>query len=272
MDIEWLERIRGGFYAAATVAMVLRLLAKDRIKFSELEKELRELKEDLEVLGINSTLTGLIDYILSEAEETVVHPEWTIDSKVWSKIKDRLGYISSLILKELEEKTIVVFKPKGRLNYAELVEKGLTLLISDKTLLNKLPSIVKHDLEEALFCLCFERPTASAMVALRAVEAALRQLHATLKPEARIERIYWSTILEDLEKLFKQHSIEAKTLLGYLDHLRNVRNEAEHPDKIFNQIEAEDVLINACYAVREVYKIIDELKERVGKNVKKVSN
>ena len=260
MDIEWLERIRGGFYAAATVAMVLRLLAKDRIKFSELEKELRELKEDLEVLGINSTLTGLIDHILSEAKKTVAHPEWTIDSKVWSKIKDRLGYISSLILKELEEKPIVVFKPKGRLNYAELVEKGLTLLISDKILLNKLSSIVKHDLEEALYCLCFERPTASAMVALRAVEAALRQLYVTLKPDAKIERIEWKTVLEDLEVLLKQHNIKAVTLLGYLNYLRDIRNKAEHPDKIFNQIEAEDALIHACHAIKEIYRVINRVK------------
>jgi len=260
VDNEWSERIRGGFYAVATVTIVLGLLAKDHIKFSELEKELGRLKEGLEVLGINGTVTGLIDHILSEAEETVVHPEWTIDSKVWLKIKDRLEHINSLILKELEEKPIVIFKPKGRLNYAELVEKGLTLLISDKILLNKLPSIVKHDLEEALYCLCFERPTASAMVALRAVEAALRQLYVTLKPGAKIERIEWKTVLGDLETLLKQRNIKAQTLLGYLNYLRDVRNKAEHPDKIFNQIEAEDTLIHACHAIKEIYRVINRVK------------
>jgi len=143
-----------------------------------------------------------------------------------------------------------------------LIEKDLLGLLYDEELLKHLPNIIRHDLEEALYCLCFERPTAATMVALRAIEAALRQLYLSLKPGAKIKGINWKTIVNELKELIKQQNIEAESLIGYLDHLREIRNTAEHPDKIFDQVEGEDTLIHACYAIREMYKIINKLQTK----------
>lgn len=44
-------------------------------------------------------------------------------------------------------------------------------------------------------------------------------------------------------------------VMGYLDYIRDVRNTADHPDTTFNQIEAEQALIQATNAIRELDKL-----------------
>ena len=265
MSYEWRRRIKGGLLVYEVLSLfedLNNVLTKTDLTVGEVNEKLTKLGNNLRDLGLNE-LGEKVSMLSSDIRRKYHYKYDSIvnyDTK--AQVREKLKEYRVLFKDELSRKPIVVFKPKGRLDYEKLIEKGIDHLFPDVSILYKLNEIVKHDLEEALYCLCFEKPTASAMVALRAVEAALRQLYIALKPEAKIERIYWSTILEELEKLFKQHNIEAKTLLGYLNYLRDIRNMAEHPDKIFDQHEAEDILIHACHAVREIYKIINEFKAK----------
>ena len=46
---------------------------------------------------------------------------------------------------------------------------------------------------------------------------------------------------------------------GYLDHFRIVRNEANHPERVFNKNEAEKILVNSVYAIEEIYNITQRI-------------
>jgi len=257
---EWCLKVLGGAltYLIASNINILKAYCKLTRNIKEYDAKfvrnvLMEIKKSLKILSINGYCILLINRLYNE-----LRSKQTPDTSLIEKTISTLEELDTIIRKELSSKPIVIFNPKGRLDYARLIKSGLIGLLQDSDLLDKLSNIVSHDLEEALYCLCFERPTAATMVALRAVEAALRQLYLTLKPDAEIEHINWGRILSELEELFRQYNIEARTLLGYLDHLREIRNRAEHPDKIFNQVEAEDALIHACYATKEIYNIIKQ--------------
>ncbi len=58
----------------------------------------------------------------------------------------------------------------------------------------------------------------------------------------------WGDLLEELEKTGKLD----RPLLGYLDYLRDKRNEAEHPDKRFAQEESERILLQIKGLLAEV--------------------
>ena len=263
MSYEWRRRIKGGLLVYEVLMLfedLNNVLAKSDLTIGEIDKKLTKLENDLRGLGLKE-LEEKVSMLSSDIRRKYHYKyDSVVDYDTKAQVREKLKEYRVLFKNELSKKPIVIFKPEGRLDYEKLVEKGIDHLLPDVSILYKLNEIVRHDLEEALYCLCFERPTASAMVALRAVEAALRQLYAALKPEAKIERIEWKTILDDLKDLLEQHNVKAMTLLGYLNYLRDIRNKAEHPDKIFNQLEAEDILIHACHAVKEIYKIINELE------------
>ncbi len=265
MSYDWSRRIKGGLLVYEVLLLFEDLdnvLTKTYLTVREVDEKLTRLMKNLRELGMEELGEKISMLSSNIARKYNYNYDRGMSDDVKSQVKEELKEYRILFKNELTKKPIVVFKPKGRLDYGKLIEKGIGYLFPDINILYKLNEIVKHDLEEALYCLCFERPTATTMVALRAVEAAIRQLYLSFKPDARIERINWKDVLNELEKMFEQNNIEAKTLLGYLNHLREIRNKAEHPDKIFDQIEAEDALMNACYAIKEIYKIINELESR----------
>jgi len=263
---EWNKRIRAGLFVYLVTTIIYgfkcRLYGKIQTRIEDVKKELSDLKSFLEALGINGIYVKTLNNLIKEVEikEKLYTSRWLVNEELLTEIVNELNNLETIIVDRLGRKPIVIFHPVGRLNYDKLVKEGLRALLQDSVLLNRLSKVVKHDLEEALYCLCFERPTAATMVALRAVEAALRELYLAFKPNAKIKGINWKKIINELRELFRQRNIEAETLIGYLDHLRSIRNAAEHPDKIFSQIEGEDTLIKTCDAIREIYKIINELK------------
>ncbi len=117
-----------------------------------------------------------------------------------------------------------------------------------------LPSVAAFDIEEAGKCILFERSTAAAFHLMRSVEASLKAYHAlqgcTSKGPAT-----WGSMLSDLRAKDAKKNPE---LLDHLDSIRrNFRNPTQHPEKIYDIQEVQD-LLGICIDVTN--RICRELK------------
>jgi len=175
-----------------------------------------------------------------------------------ARLREVIVRIDATISKELEIRTLTELDLSGTLNYSELIHTGISSLFSSKEVVNKLPNIIKNDLDEGLWALIYNIPTASAMISLRAVEGSIRWLWKALKGSECKKG--WKDALEEVEKELKGKKLSTKELEGYLSHFRNIRNESEHPERIFTRKEAERLLNNCVYAIEEIAKIIEMLE------------
>ena len=102
----------------------------------------------------------------------------------------------------------------------------------------QLPDVAQYDFAEAGKCIAFERPTAAAFHLLRGVEAALRTFHNGVLPASRA--LLWKPAVDEL----RAHLPPAhRPVLDHLDNIRaSFRNPTQHPEKIYDVEEAQDLL------------------------------
>jgi len=163
-----------------------------------------------------------------------------------------LEKIEAVVSQEIVEKDFAELRPtSGVLDYQKLPSLVLDGLLGEVTY--SIPVIVRQDLEEAIKCLKFGAPTASVMVGLRAVEGWLRELYSDLT--GKTTRKGWAELLKEIQSLLSTKGIEPRPVVGFLDYVRDVRNTADHPDKAFSQVEAEQVFVAATTAIRELEKL-----------------
>ena len=102
----------------------------------------------------------------------------------------------------------------------------------------KLPEISRYDFTEAGKCVAFERPTSGAFHLLRGTEAVLRQFYCGIVKRGRA-KLMWGPMVESLRK---RRSAPPKPLLDNLDNIRmSFRNPTQHPDKIYDIQEVQDL-------------------------------
>jgi hypothetical protein len=117
-----------------------------------------------------------------------------------------------------------------------------------------LPDIAKYDLFEAGKCIAFERPTAAAFHLLRATESVLRQLYCHLVKRKRVDPQLWGTMVADLRGRAKTR--KHTTLYNNLDNIRlSFRNPTQHPDKIYDIQEVQDLWPLCVEAINRMVKI-----------------
>ena len=83
---------------------------------------------------------------------------------------------------------------------------------------------------------------------MRAVESVLRSYYQKItgnEPKAKT----WGNILGEL----KNNESADKTLIGYLDYLREIRNKLQHPDARFEQFETEAIFHHALHIANILY-------------------
>lgn len=172
------------------------------------------------------------------------------DTKELFDIMDKLLFVLNA---ESLTKYIFIVSEK-RIDVDKLIFDIKTLFAED--VFNLLPGGVKWVYIESGRCLAFECSTASAFLALRGVEGLLRFLLSKLAPKIDTSKMNWGPLITHLKKL----SIpELSVLLDNLDRIRdNYRNPTNHPEKIFNIEEAQD-LFNMCVGV--VNEIVGYMKE-----------
>lgn len=104
---------------------------------------------------------------------------------------------------------------------------------------DKLPSVAQYDLQEAGKCIAFERSTAAAFHLLRGTESVLRDFYFLLVKQKRCN-LMWGPIIEDLRK--RRKAKPYTVLLDNLDNIRrSFRNPTQHPEKIYDIEEVQDL-------------------------------
>ncbi len=113
---------------------------------------------------------------------------------------------------------------------------------------NLMKDIEKADLDDGCRCITLQAWTPASMITMRAVESVLRSYYQKItgnEPKAKT----WGIILGEL----KNNESADKTLIGYLDYLREIRNKLQHPDARFGQFETEAIFHHALHIANILY-------------------
>lgn len=123
----------------------------------------------------------------------------------------------------------------------------------------KLTDLAQYDIAYACRCIAFECPTAAAFHVLRAIEECIRVLFKCYFSRGN-ECRPWGALTTELKSKSRK-PIPDETLLAHLDILRTrFRNPTDHPEKIYEIEEAEDLvhlavdIINRCARDPQVEK------------------
>lgn len=118
-----------------------------------------------------------------------------------------------------------------------------------------LPKQPKNDIQESIRSLNSNAPTASMMMALRAVEYCLLYWYENKTGEpAQIET--WGRVLSELEEAFDPE--ERPAVLSNIDYLRMKRNEITHPELTPDWSESESTLYMVRDTINEIYDQFEE--------------
>lgn len=109
-----------------------------------------------------------------------------------------------------------------------------------------LPDIAKYDFGEACRCIALELPTAAAFHLMRGTEAVLRNFYLSIVRKDRLKQLNWGQVVDALRK---RRTPPPASILDHLDNIRrSFRNPTQHPDKIYDIEEVQD-LFNLCVDV-----------------------
>jgi len=166
------------------------------------------------------------------------------------KMKDKLIKMVPIwqdrIERELSNIRVVRLFDGTALNPEKLIN-GAKSFFSEE-IWNLMKGIEKADLDDGCRCISLQAWTPASMITMRAVESVLRSYYQKITgndPEGKT----WGGILGELQNTKSTD----KTLIGYLDYLREIRNKLQHPDARFDQFEAEAMFHQAIHIVNILY-------------------
>jgi len=120
---------------------------------------------------------------------------------------------------------------------------------------DKLPDIAKYDFGEAGRCIAFEAPTAAAFHLMRGTEDVLKYFYCSIVRRDRVS-LMWGPIVSDLRK---KRTPPPTVLLNNLDNLRaSFRNPTQHPEKIYDIEEAQDLFALSVDVVNRMMKYLSD--------------
>ena len=174
-----------------------------------------------------------IESIIKKFEESYKENE-LLNDKDEEMITEKVKLWDDRIRNELFERVMIEVFTEGTLNSKKLLSGGKSFFPED--VWDTLSDISRSDLNDACNCLLTKSWTPAVMISLRASEDSIRKFYES-KTENDPQRKGWKNILDELSNIQDIN----KTLLGYLNYIREIRNTAEHPDEVFDQMEAERV-------------------------------
>ena len=213
---------------------------------------INDLVSQLQMYELASQDCIVLSGLYKEFQKKYVREKVNIDDLDHRKLTLIVERIEASIKQEIRRRNFAELTPvEGMLNYNRLLREGVQSLLGDITW--KLDKIVSHDLDEAIKCLSYGAPTASVMIGLRAVEGMLKQVHTHLTGDQ--SKKMWKQLLDGIKEDLKGKGIEETPLFGYLEYVREMRNQVDHPDRSFTQLEAEGLFMHAIDIVKEVEKL-----------------
>lgn len=203
---------------------------------------LEQLSKTYSSLGnVYSSVKDTIVYLDRKYPEEAVFlgPPVNIDRTDAKKLmKDSNLWINAIIDEYSKPRTVLIR------------QENINEIFTEK-ILSDLDELTRNDLVDAFHCIFHLLPTPAAMICFRATENIIRKYYTKVTGESASGKT-WKTLLDELEK----NQGTNRALIGYLDYLRNRRNEAEHPDKRFTQEESERVLLHVKGLLDELNKIV----------------
>ena len=176
-------------------------------------------------------------------------PEYQLSAEDAAKLGNFIERLRDTLEAEISGLTAFIVTPK-RLEVARLLN-DVTQLFPPGTF-DKLPEIARYDLAEGGKCIAFERPTSAAFHVLRATEGVLRQFYRSLAKQKRVD-LLWGKMTTDLAR--RRAAKPHLGLIQHLDHIRlSFRNPTQHPDKIYDIQEVQDLWSLCCEAIGRMAK------------------
>lgn len=117
------------------------------------------------------------------------------------------------------------------------------------------PDVARYDFIEAGKCIAFERPTAAAFHLLRGTESVVRLFYKKyIRPSQT--GLTWGQMTHALSSKPSGKKPDS-VILDNLDHIRiNFRNPTQHPDKIYDIQEAQDLFSICIDSINRMTSVI----------------
>lgn len=163
-------------------------------------------------------------------------------------VRDSILKLETTVFAESKTRIIAVPVPR-RIELTHLLQTPEKVL--GKDVYSALTELAQSDIQAACRCIAFECATAAAFHVLRAVEECVRVLYKAYFPRGN-EKRPWGALTTELKNKPRK-PIPDLILMTHLDHIRQrFRNPTDHPEKIYEIEEAEDLtsiavdIINRC--------------------------
>jgi hypothetical protein len=213
---------------------------------------IKTFKQRLEEAGLPVTLRAgwklwqLADEIEKDEKLEFVPPEMI------SKICTLAYSLENTLIAESEGKVTYLLTDK-RLDIGKLLSKQSALLAPD--VWSSLPSVCVYDFSGACKSVAYELPTAAAFHILRCTEGVLRHYYLGVIKQKRLkpdQRTWGAMVSQMRAKRLNTPSVE---LLDVLDRIRvNFRNPTNHPEKIYDIDEVQDLFGLCIDAINRMVK------------------
>ncbi len=170
-------------------------------------------------------------------------PDHNLTADEASDLKEIMDDLKKTLLAEAEGNIAFIVTDK-RLDVNKVLYDMPALMAPN--VFDALPDIAQYDFGEAGKCIAFGRPTAAAFHLLRGTEAVLRYFYCSFVKRNRVKGMLWGPMTEHLKK---RRNKPPDVLLNNLDNIRrSFRNPTQHPEKIYDIEEVQD-LFGLCIDV-----------------------
>ncbi len=208
----------------------------------------------------NSFVLENIERFLTSLDELELH----VTSRAAEKLRAlhiqlaKKGELAELSKSEADDLKNIIREIRG--TFAAEAKGIYTYIVTDKRLgtekllnhmedlfapnvFEQLSAVAQYDFREAGRCIAFERATAAAFHLMRGIESILRQyFKAIVQPEKT--DFSWGEMVYEVKKARDPRT--DRNTLKHLDHIRSAfRNPTQHPDKIYDVQEAQDLFFIA---------------------------
>jgi hypothetical protein len=125
-----------------------------------------------------------------------------------------------------------------------------------KGVFDGLPDLAQSDFASAGRCIAFELPTAAAFHLMRGTEATLRDFYCGIVKRDRVNPQMWGPMTAHLRK---RRDMPPEVLMNNLDNIRrSFRNPTQHPEKVYDVDEAQDLMSLSIDVVTRMQRHLQE--------------
>lgn len=209
----------------------------------------------LEELELRVTIRAASDLGKIQIELRDTPTDAKLSAAQASKLSSTIKALRQTLEAELKGVNAYTISPK-RLDIEKLTNDVPSLFAP--TVFASLSTVAQYDLAEAGKCIAFERPTAAAFHLMRATEETLRGYYCHHVRRDRLDPMMWFGMVQALQT--HRTAKKNQALHRNLDNIRlSFRNPTQHPDKVYDIQEAQDLFGLCVDVINRMQKITNEI-------------